>query len=177
MKTRDPRWLLVLLANLLLAWLAGVANHLLAPAGVSLYFGGLFVAFAGLRLDARHGLVATLLTGLALDAGAPVPFGTHAALLGLVYATLLQGRHRFPREEPVFATVVVLFANLFLFLALSFLLISESPRPASTWLRLFVDLLCSQLTLALITPWFFALLARVFALARLHPETGRHVEA
>lgn len=175
MKLRDPRWLVVLLANLLLAWLAGLANHLLAPAGVSLYLGGLFVAYAGLRLESRHGLVATLLTGLALDAGAPVPFGTHAALLGLVHATLLQGRHRFPREEPLFATVVVLFANLFLFLALSFLLIDESPRPAATWLRLFVDLLCSQLVLALLTPWFFALQARAFTLARLHPETGRQV--
>lgn len=176
MKQRDLRWLLVFSANLLLLWLAGLANHHLAPHAVSLYLAGLLVVYPALRLDPRHGFAATFLTGAALDALSPTPFGTHLVLLGLVHATLLHGRRRFPREEPVFATVVALLANLFLFLALSFVLIGAHPRPAEGWLRLFVDLLASQLVLGLVTPWFMALQARLLRFARLDPATGRRVE-
>lgn len=176
MKQHDYRWLIVLLANLLLLWLAGLANHYLAPHALSLYVAGLLVAYPGLRLDPRHGFAATALTGLAFDAMTPVPFGTHLVLLGLVHAVLLHGRRRFPRQEPIFATVVALLANLFLFLALSFLLISAHPHPAEGWLRLFVDLLASQLVLGLATPWFMALQDRAMQLARLDPATGRRAE-
>jgi len=185
MKTRDIRWLLVLLANLLLIWLGGVANHHLSQfplpfsrisATVYLYLAGLLVVFSGLRLDPRHGLAATVLTAFALDATLPVPFGLHVVLLGLVHATLLYGRSRFPKDEPVFATVVALFANLFLFLALSVVLVGRSPRPAEAWLRLFVDLIASQLVIALITPWFIALQREMLALARLTPETGKRTD-
>lgn len=176
MKQRDLRWLIVFLANLFLLWLAGLANHYLAPHAVALYVAGLLVVYPALRLDPRHGFTATVLTGLAFDAMSPLPFGTHVVLLGLVHATLLYGRRRFPREEPIFATVVALLGNLFLFLALSFLLIGTHPRPAEGWLRLFVDLLASQLVLGLVTPWFMALQARLMLLARLQPETGRRVE-
>jgi rod shape-determining protein MreD len=176
MRQRDIRWLLVLLANLLLLWLAGLANHYLAPFALSLYVCGLFVPYAALRLDYRHGFLATALTGLAFDALTPAPFGTHLVLLGLVHAVLLYGRRRFPREEPIFATVVALLANLFLVLALSTLLIGENPHPANAWLRVFVDLVFSQLAIGLITPWFMSLNAALLARARLDPETGRRVE-
>jgi hypothetical protein len=176
MHQRDIRWLLVWLANLLLLWLTGLANHYLAPFALHLYVCGLMVGYAALRLDYRHGFLATVLTGLAFDAMQPVPFGTHVVLLGIVHATLLSGRRRFPREEPIFATVVALLANLFLFIALSVLLIGAGPRPAEAWLRIFVDLLVSQVGVALITPWFMALNARLLELARLNPETGRRVE-
>ncbi len=183
MPHRDYRWLLVVSCNLALWWLTGLANHFLGavslPGGhylsVHLYLGGLLVTYAALRLDARHGLVATLFTALLCDAATPVPFGTSLALFGLVHAFLLYGRQRFPREEVVFGTVVALLANLFLFLALSFLLVGDNPRPGEAWLRLFLDLGASQLVVALATPWFLALQECVFGLARLHPETGRQI--
>lgn len=183
MRRTDIRWLVVLAANLLLWWLVGTGNHYLTSAWfpfadhftTHVYVGGLFVTFAALRLDARNGFIATLLTGLLCDAVEPVPFGTNAALLGLVYAVLLQARHRFPRDEALFSTVVALLANLFLFIALSFLLISAHPRPADAWMRLFADLVVSQLLLVAITPWFLALQGRAFELLSTHPETGRQV--
>ena len=177
MRRRDPRWFLVFLANLLLIWLVGLANHLLAPYNVSLYAGGLLVTFASLRLDLRHGFIAMLLTALAVDALTPVPFGISLLLFGLVQAVLVYGRQRFPREEPVFATVVALLSNLFLFLCVSFILIGHQPHPGEAWLRLFADLLLSQLVLVLITPWFMALQVRAHELVRIHPETGRQVES
>jgi len=69
--------------------------------------------------------------------------------------------------------VVALLSNLFIFLALSFLLVRDNPRPGEAWLRLFLDLLVSQVVIALVAPWFLALQARAFGLAHVHSETGR----
>jgi hypothetical protein len=175
MRQHDYRWLVVFGCNLLLIWLVGLANHYLASANVTLYAGGLLVTFAALRLDLRHGFTSTILTGLAVDALAPVPFGTTMALFGLVHAVLFYGRQRFPREEVVFAIVVALFSNLFLFLAFSFLLVGRNPHPGGAWVRLFADLVASQLAVGLVTAWFTAAQVRAFELIRLNPETGRRV--
>jgi rod shape-determining protein MreD len=176
MRRYDPRWLIVVLANLLLCWLVGLANDCLATSAVHLYFGGLLVVYAALRLDRKHGLIAVVLTGLMLDAMQPVPLGTSVVLFGLVHATLLYGRQRFPRDSSIFGIVVALLANLFLFIALSFLLVGANPRPGEAWLRIFVDLLASQLAILLITPWFLALQDRTMELVQIHPETGRRVQ-
>jgi rod shape-determining protein MreD len=175
MRRYDPRWLIVFAANLLLWWLTGMLNDRLAGVAVHVYAGGLFVAYAALRLDRRHGLAAIVLTGLVLDAAAPVPFGTSVVLFGLIHATLLYGRQQLPREGAVFGVVVALLANLFLFIALSFLLVGANPRPAGAWLRIFADLLASQGFILLVAPWFLALQDRAMALVQIHPETGRHV--
>ena len=183
MPRHDYRWLIVTLANLVLWWLVGLANHYLArvnlpligPSSFYLYVGGLLVAYAALRLDPKHGLIATILTALLLDAVEPVPFGTSLFLFTLVHVTVLYGRHRFPREGAVFAVVVALLVNLFLFIGLSFLLVGANPRPGNAWLRIFMDLLCSQAVITLIAPWFIALQDRAMELAEIHPETGRLV--
>ena len=177
----DPRWFVVLLANLLLWWLVGTGNHYLGRfsflwmdyCSIHLYVGGMFVVYPALKLNSKQGWIAIALTGLMMDALEPVPFGTSMILLGLVYATLLYGRRRFPREGSIFSIVVALFANLFLFIALSFLLVGASPRPGETWLRIFVDLLASQFLILLITPWFFSLQEKSMEMLHINPETGR----
>ena len=175
MRRSDPRWLIVFLANLLLWWLVGLANNYLTPLSVHLYIGGLFVVFPAVRLDTKNGLIATLLTGLMFDAMEPVTFGTNMVLLGLVFAALLYGRQRFPREGALFGIVVALLTNLFLVIALSFLLVGDNPRPGEAWLSIFVDLLASQLVILLITPWFLELQTQAMTLAQIHPETGRRM--
>ncbi len=183
MRRVDPRWFIVFLANLLLWWLVSTANHYLARfsflwidyCSIHLYVGGLFGVYSALRLDSKQGWIVISLTGLILDSLEPVPFGTHVILLGLVHATLLYGRRRFPREGAIFGIVVALFANLFLVIALSFLMVGTNPRPGEAWLRIFVDLLASQFVLLVITPWFQALQERAMEMARIHPTTGRRV--
>lgn len=175
MRRYDPRWLIVTLANLLLCWLTGLANDYLAGLSVFLYFGGLLVSYAALRLDTKQGLIATVATALMVDATQPVPYGTSLFLFSFVHAVILYGRHRFPREGAVFATVVALLANLFLFVALSFLLVGAGPRPGQAWVRVFGDLVMSQIAITLITPWFVALQDKTMEWAEIHPETGRHV--
>ena len=179
----DYRWAVVLLANLVLVWLVGLANHYLASFGLPftdhatlyLYPGGLLVAYAALQLDARNGFIAVAATALAVDALTPVPFGTSLFLYGFAFAVLIFARQRFPRDEPVFGTVVTLIANLFLFLGLSSFLVGVNPRPAEAWGRLFFDLVASQLLLLLITPWFLALQVQAFAFLRIHPTPGRRI--
>jgi hypothetical protein len=183
MRRSDPRWLIVTLANLLLWWLLGLANNFLGNfsflwldyVSVHLYLGGLLVTYGALRLDPRSGLTATVLTAFLVDALEPVPFGTSLFLFSLVHATVLYGRHRFPREGAVFAIVVALLANLFLVIALSFLLVGAGPRPVAAWLRIFMDLVFSQVAILLVAPWFIALQDRTMELAEIHPETGRPV--
>lgn len=175
MRRFDPRWLIVTAANLLLWWLTGLLNHYVAGLAVHFYFGGLLVTYAALRLDPRSGLTVTVLTGLLVDALEPVPFGTSLFLFSLVHGVMLYGRHRFPREGLIFGLVVALLANLFLIVALSFLLVGANPHPASAWLRIFGDLFFSQLALLVVAPWFIALQDHAMALASIHPETGRPV--
>lgn len=171
----DPRWLIVTLANLLLWWLTGLTNHYLASLALHLYLGGLLITYAALRLDAKHGLIATVLTGFMVDSLEPVPFGTSLVLFTLIHVTVLYGRQRFPREGAIFGIVVALLTNLFLVIALSFLLVGANPRPADAWLRIFTDLLFSQIAILVIAPWFFALQDRTMELVEIHPETGRPV--
>jgi rod shape-determining protein MreD len=173
MRRPDLRWLAPLVANMVLLQLGALANHHLAPFGLTLFCGGLLVTYAAARLDLRHGLTGTLLTGLLFDALSPVPFGLGTFFLGLAHVLIFQGRQRFPRDEPVFFTVVALLANLFLFLCLSFALVGDNPRPAAAWGRLFVDLIFSQLALALVAAWFFALQNALIEFTGRHPETGR----
>ncbi len=175
MRRSDPRWLIVTLANLLLWTLTGVLNHYLAGLAVHLYLGGLLVAYAALRLDPRSGFTATVLTALFVDSLEPVPFGTSLFLFSLVHGVVLYGRHRFPREGAIFGLVVALLGNLFLVIALSFLLVGASPRPGAAWMRIFADLLFSQGMIVLAGPWFIALQDRAMELAEIHPETGRPV--
>ena len=60
---------------------------------------------------------------------------------------------------------MALLANLALFLMFSFIQIARSPAPAVAWPRLIADLACSQIFLALVAPWFFALQLRAVTLA------------
>lgn len=162
---------LVTFVTLLLLWvIVAQVNHLLAPAHVYLFAGGLFVAYAALQLPLRDGLAAVLLAGLLCDAGTPVRFGTHLLLFAAAHAILFNIRDRLPRDETVARVIVALLLNLALFLALSFALVGRIPAPGAVWPRLILDLVCSQVFIALVAPWFFALQARLLVLAHVERD-------
>ncbi|HYP16844.1 MAG TPA: rod shape-determining protein MreD [Opitutus sp.] len=142
-------------------------NHLLTGWHVYLWVGGLFVTFSAVTLPLRAGLLTSFLGGLLLDSLAPVTFGTQAVLLATAHALIFNVRDRVPREETAARVVIALFANLALFLVFSFLQIRHVPTPATVWPRLIVDLLCSQVFIAVVAPWFFALQARAIGLSDL----------
>ncbi len=159
---------LIHVASLVLLWaMVGQANHALTGMRVYLFVGALFVIHAGLLQPRRSGRIAVLLGGFICDASTPVIFGTHALLFGLAHAVVYRLRDRVPREDNVSRIVLALMVNLGLFLAFSFTQIHRSPAPAAVWPRLLIDLLCSQVFLALITPWYLALQSRALVLARV----------
>lgn len=158
--------------TLLLLWVVvAQVNHALAGTHVYLFVGGLFVAYAALQLPLRDGLSAVLLAGLLCDSNAPVPFGLHTLLFAAAYAVISNLRDHLPRDETVARVIVALLANLGLFLVLSFVLIGRGPAPGTVWPRLIFDLVCSQVFLALVAPWFFALQARALVLAQVERDT------
>ena len=158
------RVLLLSLAALLLVTLLAQLNHTLGPWQLHVWCGGLFVAFAALRLDFRTGAAAVFIGGLLLDAGSPVTFGTHALLFLAAHAVIFNVRARVPRDETIVGVIAALLANLGLFLALSFLRVDLGPDSGEAWMRDFSDLLVSQLVLVLIAPWFFAMQTRLLQL-------------
>lgn len=166
------RRVLVLFATSLLLWTLIVqANHALTDLRVYLFVGALFITYAALMLPLGAGIAATLLAGLMCDANSPVAFGTHTLLFAAAHALVFHLRDQLPREDTVGRTVIALLANLALFLAFSFIQIARSPAPAAVWPRLIADLVCSQVFLALIAPWFFALQHRALVLARAERES------
>ena len=151
--------------------LLGQANHELSAFALTLSTPGLLVVYSALRLPLSRGLVVTGVTGLLLDAGAPVPFGSHALLLGLGFCALHGVRARLPREETLVGVVAAIFINLGLFVVLAFARLGELPDPGSAALRLLSDLLVSQLATALIGPWFLALQSRALELVGVAPSS------
>jgi len=164
--------LAVLACTFGLICLTGQLNHALAPFGLTLEVAGLLCAFAGLRLEFSRAFTVALLTGFLVDAGTPVGFGRHAFLFGLMVCLLSRVRFRLPREETLVGVVTALFINLACFVVTGFVALGSLPDTTSGALRLLADLLVSQLFIALIGPWFFALQLRALAFAGASPATA-----
>jgi rod shape-determining protein MreD len=166
------RRFLAVLPTLLLLWaLVAQLNHELAAAHVFLFVGGLFVTYTSLSFPLGAGMAASFVAGLVLDANSPVAFGTHALLFAAAHALLYDLKDRMPRDDTLGRVAIALVANLGLFLALSFLEVAASTTAGTAWPRLFADLFCSQVVLAVAAPWFFSLQRRVLVLAGAEPET------
>jgi hypothetical protein len=166
------RRILPLFGTQLILWaVVAQLNHELSDWRIYFFGGALFVTFAALTQTMRIGLIVALLGGLLCDANSPPHiFGTHTLFFAAGHLTLFHLRDRVPRDDTVGRIAVALLLNLALFLAFSFTQIGHLPAPASAWPRLLMDLLCSQVFLAVIAPWFFALQARALVLARAERE-------
>jgi len=164
---------LVVFATLILLWaFLSELNHALSPWHMYVWTGGLFVTYAALALPLHPGLLASLMGGMLCDASAPIPFGTHALLFAATHVVIFNVRNRVPRDETVARTIIASIANFALSLVFSLFLISRVPSLVSAWPRMLTDLICSQVLIALIAPWFFALQAGALDIAR--PLTSRY---
>jgi rod shape-determining protein MreD len=166
------RFLVLFASLLLLSALMSQVNHALAGLRTYLFVGALYVTHAALFQSPRTGLVLTLAGGLLCDANAPIAFGTHAVLFAIAHIVISRLRDRIPRDDSISLIIVTLLANLGLFLAFSFTQLHRSPSPGSVWPRLIFDLVCSQVFLTLITPWFLALQSRALVLAGVERQAS-----
>lgn len=166
------RSILVLFATLLLLWtITEQANQLLAPYAVAIFLGGMYVTYAALRLPSAIGGPAVFLIGLVCDANAFLPFGTEALLFLALHLLIRRLRDRLPYEDTVGQVAIAWLANACLFLALSIGRAHRAPLPSAYWTRCGADLVLSQIVLALIAPWFFAL--QEASLVRAHAMPAR----
>ncbi|HVU32455.1 MAG TPA: hypothetical protein VHE61_03410 [Opitutaceae bacterium] len=162
---------LTLFLSLLVLWtVVTQLNHALTSMHIYLFTGALFVTFAALTQPFGSGFWASALAGLVFDANTPVAFGTHLLLFGATHVVLFRLRDRVPRNDTFTRVSVAVLANLVLFLVFSFVETIHSPAPAANWPRLLMDLVCSQVFLALVAPWAFALQARALEIARVRRE-------
>jgi len=154
---------------LLLQALLGQANHELAPLHICVFAGGLFVPYAALMMPLGQGMAASILGGMICDAAAPVAFGTHTLLFASAHGLLYHLRARFPRDDPTVQLWAALAANLAFYLFLSYLTVGRSPARGQAWPRLVADLAWSEIAVACVAPWFFALQARILQVAKAEP--------
>lgn len=160
------RRFLTLSLTLVLLWaIVAEVNHALSGQRVYLFIGALYVAFAALTQPLRAGIFVSCAGGLICDANSPVNFGLHMLLFSLAHVILHHVRDRIAHDDSLSIIFVALLTNLALFLVFSFSQIHASPAPAAVWPRLIADLLCSQVFLTLVTPWFFALQGRALLLS------------
>ncbi len=163
---------LVTFLTLLILWvIVAQVNHALSGAHVYLFVGGLFITYAALQEPIRAGLAAVLLAGLLCDSNTPVPLGVHTLLFAAAWAIVFNIRDHLPKDETIARILVALLVNLALFLVISFALVGRGPAPGTVWPRLICDLVCSQVFLAIVAPWFFALQARTLILARIERDS------
>ncbi len=159
MKITDSqrRLVVMILSGWLLLILTRQTNHVLAPWSISIWLGGLLVAFPALHLNFRTGLISCLFLGFLVGVWSPLGFGTHALLFGLAHVIIFRIRKRLAASELAIGITVVLIANLALFVVLTFWTLGQAPVSG---LRILSDLIVSQLIIGSITPWFFALQTR-----------------
>ncbi len=165
MSRAQRQTLALLLGNVALCVVVAQANHVLAGWQLRLWPGGLLVATAALQAGGSAGATAVFLTGLALDAAMPVPFGTQALILLAGHATLFVLRGRLVREATVVRVVLTLLAAGAMLLAFALVMAVAGPGRVSGG-RLLADLMVTGAASALAAPWFFALQGGLLARAQ-----------
>lgn len=171
----DHRWLVVFVGNTLFLFIIAQVNHQLtnfpllgfARGQVYLSVIGLPLAFAALRLSIWPAVLATVAMALAVQSTLPLPSG--AILLpatACVCATHVLRPH-FNRFEPSSAIFAGLLMNLVMILSVT----AVTYAAGVSLTRVAVDLLVSQLALALLTGWFFAAQTALLQLFGFNLET------
>jgi hypothetical protein len=154
---RHIRWIVVLLANLMLIFLVAELNHGLAIWSLHLSAGGLLLTFSSLHLSLKQGLLTSGATGLILDSANPLPFGSIVILVLIGHVVVFSLRENFARSQLRCGVVVALCLNLFLMLSYGLLAVGGTPAPSIYWTRIGSDMVLSLLGVALVAPWFFSL--------------------
>lgn len=162
----DHRWLVAFAGNVVFLWVVAQVNHYLSSVNLGFTRGplylsllGLPVAFAALRLNLRHALLAIVPTALAFEADLPIPSGLLMLTAAACACAAIALRANFNRFESRSALLASLVINLVLFTALT---IAVPPvTGVASGARLASDLLFSQLALVALAGWFWAFQIRL----------------
>ena len=159
MRTHPNATALVLLASHgIWGFLIFIWNDFFAFLPIYFYMGGIFAILPALRLDFARGFSCAVLSGCFLDAAFPTPFGFHACSLAIIQVGLHLANDRAKFSRPLTLIVTALTVNLLLFLSLHVWFSIQVPTGTEILHgRAFVDLIFSELLLAVSLPWLLAL--------------------
>lgn len=127
MKSQNSRFCIVILVNILIISLIALINSRLSVWGVFLYLPGLFVILSSNILDAKNGIVASIITGIHLDTLLHTPLGFHAILLVFIFLLVRewQENHRvFRTWRPILLQIII---NVIFFFIWYFWLLINPP--------------------------------------------------
>lgn len=162
---------LVIIATSLILWaMIAQVNHYLSAVHIYVFVGGLFVTYAAINFPLGIGLTASVVSGIFCDAAEPVTFGTFVILYSAAHTVIFNIRNRLPRDDTMTQVIVALFANLGVYLSLCFIQIIHAPGLAGAWPRILADLIISQICLAIISPWFFAMQSKALTFVAEAPD-------
>ena len=140
------------------AFLFAIWNDFFAFVPVYFYLGGVFAILPAIRLDFYRGFCCAVVTGCFLDAALPTPFGFHACCLAIAQVFLWSTNERMKMHRRQTLILFGLIMNLFLFLTLHVWFLFQVPEGTEILHgRTFVDLVFSELLIALPMPWLIEL--------------------
>jgi hypothetical protein len=150
--------LLVLVSHGIWSFLLSIWNDFFAFGPIYFYLAGIYAVLPALRLDFHRGFFCAALSGCFLDAALPAPFGFHVCGLVLAQVALHSTNERTSIRSRPTLVAAALIINFTLFLGLHIWFSFKLPEGAEILHgKAFVDLLFSQILLAIILPWLISL--------------------
>lgn len=149
--------LTILGTNILLYILTQGLNNALTPVGLSIYLGGLFVAFPALYLPPTHALAVILLSAFIIDAPLLTSFGSTALIFSIGFYAASQARYHIHYPRKTLTPTVAFTLNIFLFLGTTLLAPETNFKNPNQLKSLAINLVLSQAVLVIAASWFFCL--------------------
>ena len=146
----NHRVLVIILVNFVLYYLINQMDAILSRWAIHLTLDSLYLLFAALYLRGVAGFVVVAVTAMAIEATLPLQLGSHLISYIFSFLLLIRSRVRLSRENPYQVVALALFTNLIIF---AFFTASTKGLPLAfvpVWLRLFSDLILSQLAVAML---------------------------
>ncbi len=151
----EPRYLILILSNLVLIASTQLANHGLSITGITLLPYGLLVVFPAIHLPVVPAFLIAVFTGLWIDASYPVSLGLFVFLLPVLTYFALRLRIKLQRDNPWHGLSLGLALNAALILALALALGFPQLANPAYWGRLAVDFVAGQIVVFAVARWFF----------------------
>ncbi|OHE73496.1 MAG: hypothetical protein A2007_03865 [Verrucomicrobia bacterium GWC2_42_7] len=143
---------ILFLGAVVLIFLNRMVNDAFAPLSIHLSVIGLLAIFPALYLPLGQGFLCVILIGLFWDT--PLPYSALPFLL-LDFTIIAFIKHRIRRQDYLQCSVIALIGNFFILLFLALFNSKSSFFHFNYWLRIFTDILLSEIMILICCYWFF----------------------
>ena len=134
---------IIFACHLLLYYLLGEINFMLAPFSIYLHGDALLVLFFGLYFNRLGGLLAASIMGFLTEALHPAPHGTFVAGYLGIWLFIVWGQRRIRRQNPLHVMTLAAFTQLFWLIFLSGILFVKANPVTLSWSRALTEIFLS----------------------------------